>query len=101
MLWNVGDYLEIDYTRTYRVILNHLPWASRPTAKTLKSLRYYLPNAVVLGFGYYDHYKFWYLIVSDPTFPVNYFSTMGNMSWSQATGANLLKMTQGTEPRKV
>lgn len=93
--------MEIDYRKVYRVILNNLPWCYRPTGKTIRSLTRYLPDAVVLGYGYYDYYKLWYLIVYSPTFPENPFATASNLTWSQATGARSLTTNKGWEPDKI
>ncbi len=93
--------MEVDYTRIYNVLLNNLPWAKKPSLATIRSLTYYLPDAVVMGFGYIEYYKLWYLTVYSPTFPINPYTTLSNLSWSHATGAKSYTMTQGTEPVKI
>lgn len=93
--------MDIDHTRVYRIILNHLPWSKKPNLAILRSFTDYLPDAVILGFGYYDHYKLWYLLAYSPTFPQNLWGSSGNLTWHQATGAKALTMTSGWEPTKL
>lgn len=90
--------MNIDYTRVYRVIMNNLPWTKKPTLSTLRMLTQYLPDAKILGFGYYDHYKLWYLMVYSPTFPINPWATASNLAWHQAIGTNPMTMTDGWKP---
>lgn len=89
---------DIDYSKTYRVLLNHISPGKRPGMRVLRSLGSYLPYCKVLGFGYYDHYKLWYLMVYDPTFPSNIYATASNMSWEQATGANIHQLISRQPP---
>lgn len=98
---DVKSGMEIDSTRVYRVLLNQLPWAVKPNGKLIKTLVYYLPDCKVLGFGYYEYYKLWYLLVYSPTFPINPWSTSSNLSWHQATGATALTTTKGWIPPAV
>jgi hypothetical protein len=91
----------MDETRIYRVLCNQTPFIRKPSKKMLRTLSHYLPECKVLGFGYYDFYKLYYLLVYSPTFPPNNFSAVSNLTWHQATGTSPMKMTQGTEPVKL
>lgn len=87
--------------QVYRVLLTQSPMILRPTKKTIQALTYHLPKCRILGFGYYHYYKLSYLLVYSPTFPLNPFSGISNLTWNQATGTTPATTTHGWEPAKL
>lgn len=77
---------EIDWHRTYRVILNDRPNGYRPDKEAYFKLRKLLPQCRIHGFGLYGHNNLWYLLVEDGSLPYNVFGMTTSMSINALAG---------------
>jgi len=58
----------VDYTKVRRIIINVPITGGKPNKETLRRLGLCLPDARVIGFGFYGFLNYWYLLVESKQF---------------------------------